>query len=266
MINAITYAIDRVQRIIPEYILKQTFISMESYRTTIPVSVATRIREIIIDKWILPDINVIGGKTAYIPLDQCVLIEQIPGISIYQVPKEVTNGRSITSVHELTTMGYAKLSGGDFFPGMSEMGNALNQQLDAIKTLPYVSEGRTTLLNDNTIMVEGSMYVTMSLMVRAVLEYDQTLNDLNPRTLQQFTDLVILATKAYIYNKNVVNIDMGQLHGGVNLGVYKDMVDSYSDAHEQYEELLRTTWARVDKLNDYETRKRLINLMTGRAM
>lgn len=266
MNNALSYAIDRVERRIPSDLLHQTFISNLTYRTRVPVSVGSRILEQVIQKQVLPDINIIGGKTALIPLDRCIVKEQTPTFSVYHIPKELTGGLSITSALELHFGGaYGMIDAPLLGPG-SMAGDALQQQVDAMSGLHYTSEGRTSLVNDNTVMVEGAPNLGMTNFIRVILEYDSGLTGLKARSLYDFSKLVLLATQAYIYTNNVMAIDMGQMKSGVQLGTYKDLVDSFSDSHSEYDEYLTTHWAKVDKLNDDETRRRLINLAVGRAM
>lgn len=266
MNNALSYVVERVERRIPGPLLRQTFISNVQHRTRIPVSVASRILEDVIQTKVMPDINIGGGKTAYIALDRCTVKERTPTYSVYHVPKELTGGLSITSVHELNFGGVYGMLDNPMIGSGSTAGDALMQQSDALKGLPYTSEGRTSLVNDNVILIEGPPNLGMTNSIRVILEYDSGLTALNPRSLHDFAKLVILATKAHIYNTNVMQIDMGQMNSGVMLGTYKELVDSFSDAADEYDEYLVTHWAKVDKLNDTEQRKRLIALAVGRAM
>lgn len=266
MNNAISYAIERVERLIPSPLLRQTFISNLQHRTRIAVSINSRILEEVIQKRVLPDINIIGGRTVFIPIDKCVVKERGLNFSVYYVPKELTGGLSITSVHELNYGGSFGLIDSPLLGTGSNAGDAAQQQVDALSGIPFTSEGRTALLNDNTFMVEGAPNLGMTNSIRVVLEYDTALTGLNARSLHDFAKLVTLAVKAYVYTHNVMAIDMGQVKAGAMLGTYREIVDSYSDANDEYDEYLTTHWAKVDKLNDVETRRRLINLAVGRAM
>lgn len=266
MNNAISYAIERAERRIPTPLLQQTFISNLQHRTRVPVTVSSRILQLVIHKQVLPDINIVGGRTAMIRLDKCIVKERTPTFTVYHVPKDLTGGLSITSVQELSYGGaYGRIDSPLIGPG-STVGDAVQQQMDSLGGIPYTSEGRTQLVNDNTIMIEGTPDLGMTNSIRVILEHDSALSSLNARSLLDFAKLVTLAVKAYIYVNNVMTIDMGQMKAGAMLGTYKDLVDSFSDAQDEYDEYLTTHWAKVDKLNDYETRKRLIDLAVGRAM
>lgn len=264
--NNINTAIDMVMRSIPEPILKQTFITLQSHKTRIPVTLSTCIAEQIIYKKVLPDMNIVGGTTVVIPLDQCIVKHQDVNFTIYHIPKSVTDNRKIVNVLEMMVNGYLQPSVSGLTNHVSEIGLATTQSLLAMKTLPYRSEGRVNLIGDNTVMVEVPYHMAMNNSIRCMLEYDTGLTEISPRASLDFAKLVVLCTKAHIYNANVVEMDMGYIKGGAQLGIYKDIIDGYSDALDEYYEELKTRWSKIAKLDDNETRKRLITLMVGRVM
>lgn len=264
--NAVTYAIDMVKRQIPDEVLKQTFISLFAHRTRIPVTVSSRLAEEIVYEKVLKDINLIGGTTILVPLDRCELVGQDKLYSIYHVPKELTGNRSIVSIQEVTVSGYYIASGGVSTNLGSEGANAAVQMVASTQSVPYVSEARCSLINENTVMIELPYHMAVNNVMRCVVEYDSTLRNLDPRAYMDFADLVVLATKAEIWLKNQVPMDTGYVKGGAQMGSYKEIIDSYSDAMEQYKTMLKTHWAVVDKLNDYETKKRLLTSLVGRMM
>lgn len=264
--NNINIAVDMVMRTIPEPILRQTFVSLQAHRTRIPVTLAACITEQIIYKKVLPDMNIVGGTTVMIPLAQCHVRSQDPLFTVYHVPKELTDNRKIVNVLEMTVAGYLHPTGTVMSQHTSESGRAAAQMLSAAKTMRYQSEGRVNLIGDNTVMVEVPYHLAQHNALRCMLEYDSGLTEISPRASLDFAKLVVLCTKAHIYNANVVEMDMGYIKGGAQIGVYKDIIDGYSDALEEYYEELKVRWAKIAKLDDNETRKRLITLMVGRLM
>lgn len=264
--NNINTAVDMVMRSIPEPILKQTFITLQAHKTRIPVTLATCIAEQIIYKKVLPDMNIVGGTTVLIPLDQCEVRHQDPYFTIYHIPREITDNRKVVNVLEMTVNGYLHPSGMPMSMNTSEVGRATSQLLASTKSMRYQSEGRINLIGDNTVMVEVPQHMAQHNVIRCMLEYDTGLTEISPRASLDFANLVVLCTKAHIYNANVVEMDVGYIKGGAQLGIYKDIIDSYSDALEQYYEELKVRWAKIAKLDDHETRKRLITLMVGRII
>lgn len=265
--SAINYAISKIRQEIPAPILEQSFFALQNHRTRIPITLETRIQDEVVQKMVLPDINVIGGTTIFIPLDMCRIIEQINQYTVFHIPPQATDNRQITSVLEMVTPGTG-IGNGMYVGGgnSSQIGSAASQQLQSMKTMTPMTEGRTMLLNSNTVMIEGPYYHSPSCMLKAVVGHDNGLSSIDHRNYLAFAELVVLATKAYIYTLNLVSMNEGYIQGGAQLGVYKDVIDSYSDALDMYHERLKTKWAIVDKLNDHVTRHALVTLMVGRAM
>ncbi|MOA51142.1 hypothetical protein D3C78_1742520 [compost metagenome] len=74
---------------------------------------------------------------------------------------------------------------------------------------------------------------------------------------------MVLATKAYIFTNIALPMDQAELSGGMALGRFKEIVDGYADAYEQYEQYFEETWRKVAIFNDPEANKRHLKLLTG---
>lgn len=266
-VSILNYVIDKIKEEIPEFVLEQAFFSQELYRTRIPVTVDTRIQELVIQKTVLPDINVIGGTTIYVPLHLCEILERDYSYTVIRVPPEAIDNQHITSVLEVVTPGTG-LGNRSYMTGgsASQVGAAAQQQLQSMTTMNNLTSGKTMLINTNTVMVEGPYQYIDHCMLKVTVGHDALLSSIDHRNSLAFAELVILAVKAYIYNKNVIAVDQGMIQGGSELGSFARIVGEYSDAREMYKERLKTSWAKVDKLNDHDTRNRLISLMVGRPM
>jgi hypothetical protein len=83
------------------------------------------------------------------------------------------------------------------------------------------------------------------------------------RSYRPFCRLVELAVKAYIYNDQVIEVDIGKIRGGQEIGKFKEIVEEYKDAEEQYQEFLATTWQKVAYMNDNETFNRFVRSLIG---
>lgn len=262
--NAISYALNFITGQIPKEILQKTFISNISHTTRLPVSVETRIRELVINARVLPDVNIIGGLQVTIPLDGLPKEMVDPSTYVVRIPKTLTQGRSITSVTSVAVAGtvagveiqspYAQ--GGDLLQAYQAM-------LQAVASIPYVSEARAWLIGENVVMIQGSQVGQGGLFLRCELENDANLTHIKKRSYNNFAKLCLLATKSHIYTTNAIPMDIAFIEGGASLSVFKEIVDSYSDAEEEYQEFLKTTWAKTAKLNDPEIRERLIRITTG---
>lgn len=56
-------------------------------------------------------------------------------------------------------------------------------------------------------------------------------------------------------------MDIGELQGGHNLGRFKEIVDSYSDAEKNHQTYLKEVMKKVLYMNDSESTKRLIKIL-----
>ena len=70
------------------------------------------------------------------------------------------------------------------------------------------------------------------------------------------------AAQSVIYTKLYSKLDEGYVKGGHNISRIKDIVDSFSDAEEQYDELL-DGWEKIERLNNRKFNSEFIALQLG---
>jgi hypothetical protein len=75
-------------------------------------------------------------------------------------------------------------------------------------------------------------------------------------------ELIPIRTKP-IYNTYTVQLDIGELRGGQNLGKIKEIIDSYADAEQNYEDYLKEKWAKIAIMNDGERWLRALRMQIG---
>ena len=75
------------------------------------------------------------------------------------------------------------------------------------------------------------------------------LENIQPPYYMAVAEMFTLGLKMYIYNTLRIKLDKGFIYAGHDLSVIKDIVDSYADAGEMYQEK-RQIWARIAVLND----------------
>lgn len=262
--NPITYALNNLRMHIPLEVLEKTFLGLNPSRFVTPVSLDSIIRDQVIDAKVMVDCNLIGGTEVYIPL-QGLPFQRIDNFtSIYQIPKSLTQGRSITTALSVA-YGFGSPIGG------SNMGlRNSNSLLDAASgvmasqaPIPDVSTAYVSLIGENTIMIQDNMSLPANIALRCKLENDSNFNHLKGPQYMQFAELVLLATKAYIYVKNQIPMDRAYLSGGQDLNAYRTIIDGYSDAAENYNTYFSTVWRRSAILGDYQAHRRHMALITG---
>lgn len=267
--NPIQKAISDVKAAIPRPILERTFmkpdpIAFGTRSSFNPTSLDFRIRTAVIEGNVLPDCNLVGGTEVTIPLVS-VIPQWVSDYNvIYRIPKSLTQNRSILRLLHLTfgdggVVGSMNLA----IQGRSALMDGAQGVLQSHLPIPIVSTANLELLAENVVLVKDNITMPGNPFLRCVVEGDTELNHLQPTSYKAFSKLVVLATKAYIFNNIALPMDQAELSGGMALGRFKEIVDGYSDAYEQYEQYFEETWRKVALFNDPEANKRHLKYLTG---
>lgn len=263
--NMIEKAISDCRNKIPREILELAFQRVDYLNRPLPISIDTKIREQVIDARVMVDCDIMGGEQVLIKLDS-VLPEWVdpPYSAVYTIPKSLTRGKSITTA---LSIGYGNMAAaGSAYQAQfntSAMMDAANQVLQSHLSIPLVSTAAVEMISDNVIFVRDSMSIPQTLWLRCIIENDANMNNYDKRYSLDFAQACVLATKAYIYNTLNIKLDLGQLHGGMNLGKIRDVVDSYSDANELYDTFIEEQWRKQNLMADHETYSRIIKMAVG---
>jgi len=260
--NAIEKALQDVLFSIPREVLHATFIKRGIGAVKYPISLESVIREKVINARVLVDCNLVGGVQMEIPLRNLRPVH-VQGVnSVFKIPKTLTEGRDISSVLSVSY-------GGEDYYGSSSSGSGSSALVSqAMSNLNAVSTGGTPsietnvrLIGDNTILIVGDYINIGDIVVRCVVGNDAQMSNLNPTAVPAFSELVVMAVKAYIYVNKVIPMDKNQLYGGMTLGSLKDVIDGYSEANELYKEYLRDTWKVISYMDDTESFHRTLNAL-----
>ena len=207
------------------------------------------IREAIIRKRVLIDINTYAGKYARIPIlvDYLVPTAQ-PAIidiafnrssEIYRIPPEVRENRDITTVIGLNYSGdyaaaYPISPAGLFDDIGNSIGHLATQSLYSRTLLDANVTPKAVLLGGNMLRISPPIY-SDGLILDCLTAFDEEFTNLPQSAVQSLCMLCLYATQAYIYNQLIVNIDNAALAGGQVLGVVKPMVEKYEDSNDKYD-------------------------------
>lgn len=278
--NPIKKAIYEVRARIPRQILEKVFIDGSSYyRPTLNSSIEEQIETLVVRPRVLVDCNLIGGEQVLVPLAGLEQERTLQYTTVINIPKSRTNGRSINSVLNVSffnsasvsgyvgagVMGMGSLSGGTGYNGMdNSAATALSASVvAAMDKIPMTSTSKVQLIAENTILITDGINLPNESFLRCVVANDENLAGLQMRSYRYFAQLVEYAVKAYIYNQLIIDIDVGELRYGQNLGVFKEIVASYSDANQNYTDYMSTTMEKVLFLNDEMTSARYLKLLIG---
>jgi len=261
--NALQKAIADVKYTIPYDILNLTFVEDDD-RINNMISIDDRILNGILRPRVLVDCNIMGGIEARVPLGGCTISWMTNREFIVEVPKELTNGKSIiTALGLVSNVIYTQTTQFSDMPAVASAGiNMMNN----LNTETVVQTSRLELIGDNIIVVQDPNIHLMNGILRCMVENSPNMENINPRSYNTFSKLCILGVKSYIYNTLLIKLDKGYLYGGHELGVIKDIVDSYSGAEEEYQEYLTTVWRKVAFINDSEAMSRYVKSYIGNTI
>lgn len=262
--NPVQKAISELKFRIPAPILQQAFTRPRFGQRPLPVSLDAAIREQVIDARVRVDCNLVGGTELVIPLDGVPFEMWDSYTWVYRIPSHLTQNRPITRVMSLTFG--SPIQNGIALQGSSGNSSLLSAAAGVMSSqapIPIISTAYLRLIGENTVLVQDSISLPNNIALRCVVENDPDFTQLRSTTVPHFCKLVELATKAYIHNTLTLEIGMGQLVGGAELGRFKEIVDGYADANELYETYLRETWQRVSIFDDTSSRERMLRSITG---
>lgn len=263
--SAINIAIRDILRKIPRRILERTFRVEHRFNRFSPNDIEQQILSKVIRPVVLTDCGLIAGVDALIDLTKTER-EDLPDFSsVYRIPKSLTNGRSIVqalNIRFIQPNVNNNLSMGGLC-GRSGILMGAKAIVDATADIPNISTHHVEVIGENMIRVFGSSYVPLSSFLHCVVEYDDNLQALSPRSYSVFAEACVLATKAYIYNTLDIELDEGEIIAGHSFGAIRRIIDGYSDAAEQYDEFRKMKLQKVLNMQEGHRMAELIQLMVG---
>jgi hypothetical protein len=263
--NPVTYALQHIRWTIPADILQKTFLTTNNrFGTVAPISLDARIRSEVIESRVLQDCNLVGGTEVWIALERCPIQVVDDYVRVYRIPKSMTQNRTITSALSVS-YGEGAIAGitSAYGSGGSALVDAAASVMASVSPIPVVASAYVSLIGENTVMIQDNIALPVNLYLRCWVENDANLNHIKPTSYIQFAKLVEYAVKAYVYINNQIPMDRAYIHAGAELGRFKDVVDSYSDANENYQTYLNEVWRRVALLNDPIASQRHLKMLLG---
>lgn len=267
-LNPIDKAIADIKFAIPKQILKKVFLSNQSFWSPQNTSLEEQIKLLVIQAKVLPDCDIVGGTKVYIPTSNIPREYTDQFTIIFRVPKTLTQGRTITSV---LGMGYLEANSYAQYAGGAQMNqcsiNTTSENALALfaanASVPVSSTAECTLVAENTVMVKDTLFIKPNGYLWCELANPTNLSNIQIRSLPYFSRLCVMAAKAFVYNEYIVQLDEGEIKGGHTLGVFRNIVESYSEALTEYNEFLTTTWASVAFMNDARSYTDYIRMQVG---
>lgn len=276
MQSPIDNAIQELFMRIPPQILALAFIGPHAINNPYiqnNANIPSAIRERVVNRRVLKDFNLLGGTEHVVPLYglEPQIIDHYA--RVYYVPKDRTQGRSIIDVLSMSygtmgTYGYNLGLGMTSYANNGEYGRgALQDGLMNIQAsysaIPQVGTANCRLIGENMVYISDIIPISMDPHLRCRLAYDNELSTMSASFQPFMAELVYLATRAFIYNELVVQLDLAALIGGQELGVVTDIIRGYEDSDRMYIELRDEKMAKKAYLADPVRKQRHIKLVMG---
>ena len=233
---------------------------------------ATKLDERILTQFLRPvvmlDMSLIGGVQTLIDISQCTMTAvdrtdiTYMGSFIITVPKSLTANRPIVSVYSIVSGQSVYQNSAYTPPCMSSLVYEGRKLMGTQIPNNIVQTARLEIVRENQVLVEAYPQDLYGGMLSCSIANNAMLENIQPPYYMAVAEMFTIGLKMYIYNTLRVKLDKGFLYAGHDLSIIKDIVDSYADAQEQYQEL-RKKWAVISVLNDSRKMTTLTATMIG---
>jgi len=275
-VNALIYSINEINHQIPKELLQAGFTIDDSPETVNLNSIDDKILRKLLRKRVLIDMNITGGIETIIPLNNVQPSFYEYFYTIYQIPPEMTMNKEIVSALNIMLMpgsgvfGQGGLAGNSFgnigYMNENPVMNVANRIGSAASPSGVLSNAHLEIVGYNTILIYANFRVLTNFGLRVLLENDSNLNNIQPRSYKAVSMACVLATKAYLYNKLIIPVNNGYLASGQDLGMFKSILESYSEAENDYRTFLEEKLGAILFMNDTTRHNRLIASMINPSL
>ncbi len=272
MSHVISYAMSYIKRRIPQKILRDAFMQDQAFRSVRVTNVDSRIMEQVINEVVLPDCNRVGGRELTLDISRLQPMSNDNDGSVFKIPKDMTSQRSIMAIKYASfvsmpaapNIGAAGAYAG-YNAGTSVLGGLASRVLNTNIPEPITGTTDCHIINgdDNTIFIKNWGGGQRPRWIQVLVENDSGLTQLDPKSYDDFAKLCLYATQMTIYNNITLDLDSGKLQAGGELGRYREIIDGYSDAADNYTTQLREVMEVVFMLNDPQRRQEHYFMISG---
>lgn len=274
--NALIYAINEITHQIPHELLQAAFTIDDTPETVNLNTVDDKILRKLLRKRVLIDMNITGGIETIIPLNNVQPSFYEYFYTIYQIPPELTMNKEIVSALNIMLMpgagifGQGNLGGNSFgnigHGNENPIMNVASRIGSAASPSGVLSNAHIEIVGYNTILIYANFRVLTNFGLRVLLENDNNLNNIQPRSYKDVSMACVLACKAYIYNKLIIPVNSGYLASGQDLGMFKSILESYSESEADYSTFLRERLGAVLFMNDTTRMNRFIGSLINPSL
>lgn len=272
--DAVSYCVTKVRQHIPRQLLDEAFKpqrydpirSVRRYDNVLSQSMDDLIRTKIVEGMVALDLDQFGGTETLLPVRLAERIPYDPWNVVFRYNKSDLGGRNIIKVHEISygyNLGYGVGGFGEAARNRNMVSSVSRDISRATVGVEPTGSAYVELIGPNTILVNDINIISGYSNIRCTLGYSKFFNEIKPVYRKDLADLVVVATKAYIYNTLVIDVDEGVIRSGKTIGAFKQTLDKYEDAMQMYDEMIETTMRKLVILNDTEQYRKVLKLALG---
>lgn len=258
----IDYALNYISLRIPKEILEIGLINNDN--TDDLTTLNDKLVRNVINKYVRPDLDMNGGSLLHINIDQCQVTPVNNQIEfLIRVPKHLTDDLSIIRPLNLSSrMLYSDQT--QIYSGTraTSMLNIASKMINAVDDQPRLTTTNLELIGDNLIRCREPIGMRMYQHLQVIVENKENFSNIQPQYFDKFAEMCLACTKMAIYTNSVISLNEGYIKGGHEISVIKEIIDSYHDEFERYEEL-KTVWRKISVLNDQHRMHKLIKITCG---
>lgn len=263
--DVITYCTRKVLRSdIPKMILEDAFLGNRIRMRREPETIESRFRDEIMFNVVREDLNAIGGTQ----LNLCVEGLPYQKLSnferIYKIPTRLTGGRRIVRAYSSMLNLVSNFS--ETLPNTqsniytkSSIDNNSQRVVNNNMPIPNRMNAEIEILGDNVIKINDWQNFNSDLTLTVLLAYSENLIEIKDAYFPVIAKMANLATKGYCYRELALLVDKTRLEGGREFGRYREFIDEWRDAQQQYDEYLDSDVNRILVLADQNRKQRHIH-------
>lgn len=247
MKNVINELLKDVYRKIPNEILREAF--YEELKTS--RSLDAIVKELIISDIVLANCNLYSGKMKKITIsqdymknidDKLFIGSFLGNYGVYAIPPHVRENRPIVAITGITyptslapfgTYPEIGVAGRSVVNGMDEMLESFTHSPAYIAPSAFIIDGDAGIIQ---LTPPSSIHIDW--IMSCFLSFDKEFSNIGLNMINPLKKMVEYAAKSFIYNRMIIKINQGYLTGGFQLESIKNIIESYQDAEERFEEAL----------------------------
>lgn len=261
--DPVSEGLRRVQNRIPPEVLELTF-----QRIDLGLSQSAtwqeKLRNIVIAGIVIPDCNLIGGlmkeidlKSEWLEDTNTASLTEPGTCSIYRIPPSIREYRSITGVIGLNV----PLSGDYMYPAFNStwrngaFQNIANAILTSISKVGLTIRPTPKVIGPDLVQLIPAQFTHVEYRLMMMLAFDVTMQGLIRDAWDDFANLVLYATQAFIHNFMRIKIDRAAIEGGSDIQSIGQVIEEFANAGEKYDEarnfFINTTRLEERQVDEY---------------